>query len=70
MGLLSRPCRKRRPSSRGNGGVSGFYSSGGARVGFLTKYDGELREPLVWAPEKSALHGRGEEEGVIALESW
>ena len=47
-----------------------MFSSGGASVGFLTKYDGELREPLVWAPEKSALHGRGEEEGVIALESW
>ena len=47
-GLLSRPCRKRRPSSRDDGGVSGFFSSGGASVGFLTRYDSELREPLLW----------------------
>ena len=46
-GLLSRPCRKRRPSSRDDGGVSGFFSSGVASVGFLTRYDGDLREPLV-----------------------
>ena len=31
----------------------------GASVGFLTRYDGELREPLVW-PGKSGLHGSGE----------
>ena len=24
------------------------FSSCGASVGFLTRYDGELREPLVW----------------------
>ena len=30
------------------GGVSGVSSSCGASVGFLTRYDGELREPLVW----------------------
>ena len=46
-GLLSRPCRKRRPSSRDEGGVPGFFLIGGASVGFLTRYDGELREPLV-----------------------
>ena len=46
--LLSRPCRKRRPSSRDDGGVSWVFSSWGASVGFLTRYDGELREPLVW----------------------
>ena len=47
-GLLSRPCRKRRPSSLDDGGVSWFFSSCGARVVFPTGYDGELREPLVW----------------------
>ena len=47
-GLLSRPCRKRRASSREDGGVSWFFSSCGASVGFLTRYDKELREPLVW----------------------
>ena len=47
-GFLSRPCRKRRPSSRDVGGVSWFFWSCGASVGFLTSYDRELREPLVW----------------------
>ena len=47
-GLLSRPCRKRRPSSRDDGGVSWVFSSCGVSVGFLTRYDGELREPLLW----------------------
>ena len=35
-GLLSRPCMKRRPSSHDDGGVSWFFSSCGASVGFLT----------------------------------
>ena len=46
-GLLSRPCRKRRPSFRDYGGVLWVVSSCGASVGFLTRYDGELRESLV-----------------------
>ena len=47
-GLLSRPCRKRRPSSRDEGGVSWVFSSCSASVGFLMRYYGELREPLMW----------------------
>ena len=47
-GLLSRPCRKRRASSRDDGGLSLFFSSCGTTCGFLWSYDGELREPLVW----------------------
>ena len=47
-GLLYRPCRKRRASSRDDGGISWFFWSCGASVGFLTRYDGEIREPLVW----------------------
>ena len=47
-GLLSRPCRIRRPSSPDVGGVLWIFSSYCASVGFLTRYDGELREPLVW----------------------
>ena len=46
-GLLSRPCRKRRPSPREDRGVSGVPSSCGARGGFLPRHDEELREPLV-----------------------
>ena len=49
--LISRPCRKRWPSSRDDGGVLGVFSSCGASVGFHTRSDGELREPLVWRQE-------------------
>ena len=45
--LLSRPDRKRRPSPREDGGFSGVSSSCGARGGFLTRQDEDLREPLV-----------------------
>ena len=45
--LVSRPCRRRRPSSRDDGGVLGLFSSGGPSVRFLTRYDGEVSEPLV-----------------------
>ena len=46
--LLSTPCRKRSPSSRNDEGVSWVFSTCGASVGFLTRYNRELREPLVW----------------------
>ena len=35
-------------SSRDDEGISWFLSSCGASVGFLTRYDGELRKPVVW----------------------
>ena len=47
-GLLSRPCRKRRPSSRDDRGVLLVFSSCGASVRFLTRCNGKLREPFVW----------------------
>ena len=47
-GLLSRPCRKRRPSSRDEGGISWVFWSCSASVGFLMRYYGELKEPLMW----------------------
>ena len=46
--LLFRPCGKRRASSRNDGGGSWFFSSCSASVGFLTRYDRDLREPLAW----------------------
>ena len=46
-GLLSRHCRKRKPSDPEDGGVSGVSSSCGARGGFLPRHDEDLREPLV-----------------------
>ena len=47
-GLLSRPCRKRRPSSRDDRGVLLVFSSCSASVQFLTRCDGKLREPFMW----------------------
>ena len=46
-GLCSGSGRKRRPSPREDGGFSGVSSSCGARGGFLTRQDEDLREPLV-----------------------
>ena len=45
--MLSRPCRKRRLSSRDEGGISRVSSSCGARGGFLARHDEDLREPLM-----------------------
>ena len=42
---MSRPCRRRRPSSLDDGGISGLFSSGGPSVRFLTRYDGEFSGP-------------------------
>ena len=68
-GLLSRPCRKRRPSSRDDGGVSCVFSSCGASVGCLMKYHGDLREPLVWRQENPVFHSSCKLELGIALQS-
>ena len=52
-------------------GESGLFSSGGPSVRFLTRYDGEVSEPLVRrAPGKSGLHASGEGERVIDPEPW
>ena len=68
--MLSRPCRKIRPSSRDDRGVSCVSSSCGASVGFLTRYDEDLREPLVQC-QVSQVSMRVEEGArVMALESW
>ena len=42
---VSRPCRKRRPSAREDGGVSGVSSSCGARGGFLPGLIQQKGEP-------------------------
>ena len=47
-GLLSRPFRKRKPSSHDDRGVLLVFSSCGASVRFLMRCDGKLREPFVW----------------------
>ena len=43
----TRSGRKRCPQSRDDDGVSWVFPSCGASVGFLTRYDEDLREPLV-----------------------
>ena len=47
-GLLSRAYIKRRLSSREDYGVSWVFSSCSSSVVLLTRYNGELREPLLW----------------------
>ena len=48
MGLLSRSCRKRMASIAMMGYLVFFSRAVAQRMGFLSSYDGELREPLVW----------------------
>ena len=67
-GLLSRPCRKRRASSRDDGGILWFFWSCGGSVVFLTSSRGSQGASHV-APGKSSLHSSLEEESGIALES-
>ena len=54
--MVSRPCRRRRPSSLDDGGISGLFSSGGPSVRFLTRYDGEVSEPLLRRCSGKGLH--------------
>ena len=71
-GLLSRPSRKSRASSRDDWGNLLLFSPAGVQcVRFLSSYDGELREHHVWQQgRKSSLQSRCEGERDIALKSW
>ena len=51
LGIALQAIQERRPSARNDGGVLWVFSSWGASMSFLTRYDGELREPLVWSQE-------------------
>ena len=55
--------------SRDEGGVLWVFSSCGASVGFLTRYDGELREPLMW-PQGSQVSMRMARGSVSLLSSY
>src|SRR5574342_14085 len=55
--LVARPCRRRRPSSLDDGGISGLFSSGGPSVRFLTRYDGEVSEPLAGPYKREPCRG-------------
>ena len=46
-----------------------MFSSGGPSVRFLTRYNGEVSEPLVRRKGSHVFHASGEGERAIALES-
>ena len=47
---LEMPQRKR-ASSRIEGWISCFFSSSGRNLGFLSSYEGDFRDPLLWPKE-------------------
>ena len=69
LGLLSRPCRKRRASSRDDGGISWFFSSCGRKFGVSLKLQRGTQGASRVAPGKSSLHLNCEGECGIALAS-
>ena len=69
LGLLSRPCRKRRASSRDDGQISWFFSGCDATCGvFLELRRGTNKASRV-TPVKSSLHSSCKGQHGIALES-
>ena len=70
LGLLSRLCRKRMASSRGDGGISWFFSSYGGKFGVSLELRRGTQGASHVAQEKSSLHSSCDGERGIALESW
>ena len=70
LGLLSRPCRKRRASSLDDGGILWFFSSCSVTCGVSLKLRREIQGASRVAPGKSSLHSSCEGESSISLESW
>ena len=50
------------------GELCGFFQAGALSVGFLSNYDGELREPLLW-PQESFVSIRVVRGSVALLSS-
>ena len=48
LGIALQAMQEKKPTSRDDGGVSWVFSSCGVSVGFLTRYNRELRERLLW----------------------
>ena len=69
-GFLSRPCRKRRASSRNNRGISWFFSSWGMTCGVSLELQWGIQGACRVAPGKSSLRLICEGDHCIALESW
>ena len=68
-GLLSRPCRKRRASSRDDGGISWFFWSCGTTCGVSLDLRWGTQGASRVAPGKSSLHSSCDGKRGIALES-
>ena len=68
-GLFSRPYRKRRASSRDDGGISWFFSSCGVTCGVSLELRRVNQGVCRVAPGMSSLHSSCEGERSIALES-
>ena len=69
LGLLSRPCRKRRVSSRDDGGILWFFLICGMTCGVSLELSWGTQGASCVAPGKSSLHSSCEGELGIALES-
>ena len=67
-GLPSRPCRKSRASCRNDGGISWFIFELLQDMWGFSRFDGELREPLVW-PQGSQISIRDARGSVALLSS-
>ena len=69
LGLLSRPCRKRRVSSRDDGGNLSLVLSCGTTCGVSLKLRWGAKKASCVAPGKSSLHSSCEQKIRITLES-
>ena len=69
-GLLSKPCRKIRPSPRYDAGISWFFSCWGMTCGISLQLRWGTQEASRVAPGKSSLHLSCKGERGIALDSW
>ena len=68
-GLIFRPCRKDRASSRNDGGISWFFSRWGMTCGVSLELRWGTQGASLVAPGKCSLHSSCEGERGIALES-
>ena len=67
-GLLSRPSKKEGLHLAMTGESRGFFRAAVRCVGFLSSYDGELKEPLVW-PQGSPVSFRVARGSAVLLSS-
>ena len=63
--MVSRPCRRRRPSSRDDGGISGLFSSySGILELLIGRTEAKAETPILWPPHaKSWVIGKDPDAG-------